>query len=178
MKRYTNYGGWFAKMGFWITLVYRIGSWASHIHPRVLGFPFKLLHLLLALPIRVLFHVYLPSKTIIGPGLLLHHSHLILFPPGAVIGDNCSIYHDVTLGQGPVAGVPRIANNVVIFPGARILGGVRIGEHAHIGANAVVLRDVDPWTMVLLQLARPIPMAMAKSLLKAQSKVRQDSEKH
>lgn len=56
-----------------------------------------------------------------------------------------TIYHDVTIGSkqfGSNQGVPTIGDNVIIYPGAIILGGVHIGDGAIIGAGAVVFSDV------------------------------------
>jgi serine acetyltransferase len=162
MARYTNAGGWHRNFGFWVTLVYRFGSWACRIRPSIVGLPFRALHGILAIPIRIFFHVYLPSKTIIGPGLSLPHPHLILIPPESEIGPSCTIYHNVTLGHGTIPGVPKLANNVVAFTGAKILGGIHIGEHAHIGVNAVTMRNVEPGVMVSMPLCRAIPMFKAR----------------
>ena len=168
MNRYTKIGGWYTNLGFWVTLVYRFGTWATNIQPRVLGLPLRVLHRILAIPIRVFLHVYLPSQTAIGPGLSLPHPHLILIHPGSEIGSNCTIYHNVTLGRGTIPGEPKLANNVVVFSGSKILGGVSIGEHAHIGVNAVVMRDVEPGVAVSVPLCRSIPMF--KSILKSRQK--------
>lgn len=79
----------------------------------------------------------------IGGGLLLPHPNGIVIHPKAIIGVNCLIFQQVTIGTGgPVSGVPQIGGHVDIGAGAKILGGVRIGNHAKIGANAVVLGDV------------------------------------
>ncbi|NCB26477.1 MAG: hypothetical protein EOM62_13535 [Bacteroidia bacterium] len=74
---------------------------------------------------------------------MLPHPNGIVIHPKAIIGVNCLIFQQVTIGTGgPVSGVPQIGGHVDIGAGAKILGGVRIGNHAKIGANAVVLGDV------------------------------------
>ena len=79
----------------------------------------------------------------IGGGLLLPHPTGIIIHPRVVIGVNCLIFHQVTLGTGgKIPGVPSIGGHVDIGTGAKVLGGVTVGDHARIGANAVVLRDV------------------------------------
>jgi serine O-acetyltransferase len=95
----------------------------------------------------------------IGSGLYIGHYGGIFVNEGVVIGDNCNISQDVTLGQqnrGDKAGCPVIGNNVYIAPGAKIIGRVQIGDHAAIGANAVVVNDVAPHTTVGGIPARPI----------------------
>ena len=79
----------------------------------------------------------------IGGGLLLTHPNGIVVHPDVVIGPNCLIFQQVTLGLGgSIPGVPHIGGHVDIGTGAKILGGVTIGNHVRIGANAVVLSNV------------------------------------
>ena len=84
----------------------------------------------------------LPLTGKIGGGLLIPHPNGIVIHPDAVIGPNCLIFHQVTLGTREGRGAPVIGGHVDIGAGAKILGDVRIGDHARIGANAVVLCDV------------------------------------
>jgi serine O-acetyltransferase len=82
-------------------------------------------------------------KVRIGGGLLLPHPNGIVMFPDVVIGPNCLIFQQVTLGTGgKVPGCPVLGGHVDVGAGAKILGGVTIGDHAKIGANAVVLDDV------------------------------------
>jgi serine O-acetyltransferase len=95
----------------------------------------------------------------IGSGLYIGHFGGIFVNAEVVIGDNCNISQGVTLGQqnrGQKAGCPIIGNNVYIAPGAKIIGRVLIGDFAAIGANAVVVNDVAPYTSVGGIPARPI----------------------
>ena len=86
----------------------------------------------------------IPLNARIAPGLLLIHPNGIVINPSAMIGPNCLIFQQVTIGTGPRPGVPTIGAHVDIGTGAKILGGVQIGDHAKIGANAVVVIDVPP----------------------------------
>ncbi|WP_165067537.1 serine O-acetyltransferase [Paludisphaera rhizosphaerae] len=79
----------------------------------------------------------------IGPGLVLQHGI------GAVIvadkiGSGCWINQQVTLGVGPKPGFPTLGDEVGVGAGAKVLGGVVVGDRARIGANAVVVKDVPP----------------------------------
>lgn len=87
----------------------------------------------------------IPLNSKIAGGLLLPHPNGVVIHPGSEIGPNCLIFQQVTLGtvQGS-SGVPHLGGNVVVGAGAKLLGGVRIGDHALIGANAVVLQDIPP----------------------------------
>lgn len=84
----------------------------------------------------------IPLNCNIGGGLLIPHPNGIVIHPDAVIGPNCLIFQQVTIGTVDGSAKPIIAGHVDIGAGAKVLGGVRIGAHAKIGANAVVLRDV------------------------------------
>lgn len=79
----------------------------------------------------------------IGGGLLIPHPNGLVIHPSARIGPNCLLLQQVTLGTvegNPEA--PSLGFHVDVGAGARILGPVHIGDHAVIGANAVVLTDV------------------------------------
>lgn len=82
-----------------------------------------------------------PLNCTIGGGLLMPHPNGIVIHPAAVIGPNCLIFQQVTIGQRS-GGVPTIGGHVDIGAGAKILGRIDIGNHSVIGANAVVLRNV------------------------------------
>ena len=85
----------------------------------------------------------IPINSSIGGGLLLPHPNGIVIHPGAQIGVNCLIFQQVTIGATR-HGVPSIGGNVDIGAGAKIIGPVKIGAHARIGANAIVREDVPP----------------------------------
>lgn len=81
----------------------------------------------------------------IGRGLLIDHGMGVVIGETAVIGDDCQIYHGVTLGgtgKGHEKRHPTIGNNVMIGAGAKCLGNIFVGNNAKIGANAVVISDV------------------------------------
>lgn len=83
----------------------------------------------------------------IGKGLFIDHGMSVVIGETAEIGDNCTIYHEVTLGgTGKVKGEkrhPTIGNNVLIGAGAKILGPFTVGDNARIGANTFVCNEVD-----------------------------------
>lgn len=89
--------------------------------------------------------IQLPIGTRIGGGLKFFHYNCVVIAYSTVMGKNCSIHHGVTIGRvfaGKKAGTPTIGDNVVVFPGANIVGKVSIGNNVVIGANAVVVDDV------------------------------------
>jgi serine O-acetyltransferase len=84
----------------------------------------------------------IPLETRIGGGLCLPHPNGIVIHPAAVIGPNCLIFQQVTIGMASDAGAPVIGGHVDIGAGAKILGGVILGDDVVVGANAVVTRDI------------------------------------
>ena len=94
----------------------------------------------------------------IGGGLRLPHPTGIILHPEAELGPNCQLFHQVTLGRVENRdGVPILGGHVDVGSGAKILGPVRIGDHAVIGANAVVLCDVPAYAAAVGVPARIIP---------------------
>lgn len=92
--------------------------------------------------------IYLSPLAEIGTGLKLPHPVGIVIGDGVRIGDGVTLYQNVTLGRRSesVADYPDVANGATIYAGAVVLGAVRIGSRAVIGANAVVTRDVPDET--------------------------------
>lgn len=83
----------------------------------------------------------------IGRRLVIDHGTGIVIGETAEIGDDCLIYHGVTLGgTGKDVGKrhPTIGNNVLIGTGAKVLGPLKIGDNSRVAANSVVLRDIPP----------------------------------
>lgn len=83
----------------------------------------------------------------IGRGLMIDHLTGVVIGETAVIGDNVSMLHGVTLGgTGKEQGDrhPKIGDDVLIGACASILGNIRVGEGCRVGAGSVVLRDVPP----------------------------------
>lgn len=84
-----------------------------------------------------------------GRPRLGHGINGIVIAGGAVIGKNCFISHQVTIGRSRNL-APVIGDNVYIGPGAKIFGGIKIGNNVRIGANSVVFEDIpDNATVVL-----------------------------
>jgi serine O-acetyltransferase len=91
-------------------------------------------------------------RTQVGSGLYIGHFGGIVVSPKAVIGKNCNLSQQVTLGttnRGERTGAPTIGDNVYIGPGSKVIGNVRVGDRAAIGANCVVTRDVPDDAVVV-----------------------------
>ena len=82
----------------------------------------------------------------IGRNLFLPHPDGVIIGEKSKIGDNVTIYQHATIGQNQ-GEYPVIGDNVIIYAGARIVGGIRIGDNSIIGANAVVTKDVPANTI-------------------------------
>ena len=83
----------------------------------------------------------IPLNSRIGGGLLIPHPNGIVVYPGAEIGPNCLLFQQVTIGYAD-GGVPKLGGHVDVGAGAKLIGPITIGDHARIGANAVVMIDV------------------------------------
>jgi len=98
------------------------------------------------------FGISIPFKTMIGSGFYIGHFGGIVVNENSIIGKNCNISHQVTLGKanrGSKKGYPVIGNNVYIGPGAKIVGAVKIEDYVAIGANCVVTKDVPEKSVVV-----------------------------
>lgn len=101
---------------------------------------------------RYKFGIDIPFTTRIGSGFYIGHFSCIFVNEDCIIGKNCNISQGVTLGttnRGSKAGNPVIGDNVYIGPGAKVIGAIRIGDHAAIGANCVVTHDVPDHAVVV-----------------------------
>jgi len=131
------------SLGFRYTVWIR---WCAVVHgnpfTRILLFPFAWL---INRHQQIRFGIGISYKTQIGPGLYIGHQGGIVINEQVVIGKNCNLSQQVTIGvsrRGERAGVPTIGDNVYLGPGAKIFGKIQVGNNAAIGANCVVTRDV------------------------------------
>jgi serine O-acetyltransferase len=96
----------------------------------------------------------------IGKRLVIDHGVGCVVGETAVIGDDCIIFHGVTLGGlkfDPVKRHPTVGNHVLIGTGAKVLGPIFVGSHARIGANAVVMKDVPEGATIVAPLSVQMP---------------------
>lgn len=134
------------SLGFWALQIYRFGHLRYRFRCRLIRWPLAVIHLMLAkLFGEMLFGVTIGVAAKIGQRLTIEHSGGIVVHGCAEIGDDCVIRQGVTIGNRRMDApfeAPKIGNRVNIGAGAKILGGVTIGDDVSIGANAVVLKDV------------------------------------
>ncbi len=101
---------------------------------------------------RFLTGIEIHPGALIGSGFFIDHGMGVVIGETAQVGDNVTLYHGVTLGGVSTEKGkrhPTIEDNVVIGAGAKILGAIHIGTGSRIGANAVVVKDVPPDSVVV-----------------------------
>jgi serine O-acetyltransferase len=101
--------------------------------------------------IRVIFAARIPAQASIDPTVHFSHNALaVVVTRDAQIGPRCMIGMHVLLGsRWPITGGPVLEADVVVHAGAKIIGPVRIGRGSVIGANAVVLTDIPPFSLAV-----------------------------
>ena len=109
------------------------------------------------------YHSQIKLETVIkGEPILPHGINGVFISANAIIGENCTIFHHVTIRSNDIEtskafGAPVIGNNVYIGTGASIIGGVMIGDNVHIGANCIVVEDVPDNSTVVMHKPRVLP---------------------
>jgi len=135
----------FCYPGFHAVLIYRFAHWLWNHNLRFLArFSSHVGRFLTGIEIH-------PGAKI-GNGFFIDHGMGVVIGETAEIGDNCTIYHQVTLGGTSWAKEkrhPTLGNNVVIGSGAKVLGPFRVGDDARIGSNSVVVKEVPDHSTVV-----------------------------
>src|SRR5437660_11865171 len=127
-----TYAGFHALLAYWIAN--RLRKWGVRFIPRVMS---QLARWLTGIEIH-------PAAKI-GRSFFIDHGMGVVIGETTEIGDNVTLFQGVTLGgTGKERGKrhPTLGNHVVVGAGAKILGGIRIGDNVKIGANSVVLKSV------------------------------------
>lgn len=135
------------RPGFRAVAVHRFGVWRMSVRPKLLRAPLSLVYRALFRRCRNIYGIELPYSVRLGAGVVVEHQGGIVVHGDSVIGDNCIIRQNVTLGirrLDATGDAPVLEAGVDVGAGAVILGRITIGAGATIGANAVVLRDVPP----------------------------------
>ena len=124
---------------------YRVARFFYKIHLRFLA-------RLISVLTRFFTGVEIHPAAKIGKNLFIDHGMGVVIGETSVIGDNCTIYQNVTLGgtgKEHNKRHPTLKDNVIVGAGAKVLGNITIGNNVKIGANSVVLKDVpDDCTVV------------------------------
>ena len=158
IKRYgiNLYGiikGLFTGHAFFAVFNYRIGNWLHRHHIKFLPDVIKF---------RTLrrYACEISPYATIGGGLLIHHTLGIVIGHEVIIGENCEIFQNVTIGSNrkEINGrfMPIIGNNVSIGSGAVVVGAIHIGNNVLIGANSYVDKDIPDGSVAVGSPARII----------------------
>jgi serine O-acetyltransferase len=138
--------------GVHAVLVLRFGQWSQRRH-KLLRILFDPIYAILNFLIHVLWGIEIPRRTKVGPGLYIGHFGGITVSSIAVIGRNCNLSQNITIGvsgAGSKRGAPTLGDNVYVAPGARLVGKITIGNNVKIGANAVVHKDLPDNAIAVL----------------------------
>ena len=130
--------------GFQAVQAYRVGHWLWKAGRRDLAY-------FVQMRVSEVFGVDIHPAAVVGRGIMIDHAHSIVIGETAVVGDNVSMLHSVTLGgTGKEDGDrhPKIGNGVMIGAGAKVLGNIHVGHCSRIAAGSVVLQDVPHNTTV------------------------------
>lgn len=124
--------------GFQAVIAHRVAHWLWKQRRIDLAY-------LLQMRTSEVFGVDIHPGAVIGRGIMIDHAHSIVIGETAVVGDNVSMLHSVTLGGTGKAEEdrhPKIDDGVLIGAGAKVLGNIKVGRCSRIAAGSVVLRDV------------------------------------
>jgi serine O-acetyltransferase len=126
--------------GYQAVQAYRIGHWLWQAGRIDLSY-------FVQMRVSEVFGVDIHPAARVGKGIMIDHAHSIVIGETAVVGDNVSMLHSVTLGgTGKEDGDrhPKIGDGVLIGAGAKVLGNIHVGHCSRIAAGSVVLEDVPP----------------------------------
>jgi len=124
--------------GFQAIQAYRVGHWMWRQGRRDLAY-------FIQMRVSEVFGVDIHPGARIGRGIMIDHAHSIVVGETAVVGDNVSMLHSVTLGgtgKETEDRHPKIGDGVLIGAGAKVLGNIRVGNCSRIAAGSVVLEEV------------------------------------
>src|SRR5262249_1692067 len=137
--------------GLHAVLLYRLASWLCRHHLRPLAAVVGYVNASLT-------GAQISPRATVGKGLAIYHPYGIVIGATAVIGEGCTFVHGNVIGQ--LYGEndrPTIGNHFFAATGAKLLGNIRIGDHVHIAANAVVVRSMPDNVTVAAAPTRVVP---------------------
>jgi serine O-acetyltransferase len=155
---------WLKEQSIWAIAVYRFGRRVDRRRP---GLYRKLLERWYWLAFRItetLTGISIPKSVEVGPGLKIWHFGNIFVHGDSVIGARCTLRQGVTIGNREDDGPsPVLEDDVELGAYAQVLGGIKVGRGAKVGAMSVVLRDVPPGAVAVGIPARIVERSAADS---------------
>ncbi|MCS5595301.1 MAG: serine O-acetyltransferase [Porticoccaceae bacterium] len=131
--------------GFQAMQLHRVSHWYWSNHRTALA-------LFLQNQVAEVFAVDIHPGARIGSGIMIDHATGLVVGETAIIGDNVSILHSVTLGgsgSGEGDRHPEVGSGVMISAGVKIMGNVKIGDGVKVGAGSLVIESIPPHTTVV-----------------------------
>ena len=134
------------EQGLWALAEHRFSYWVrQYIHIPLLRQLLKLISFTWHKLIQNTTGISIACEAQIGKGLYIGHFGSIFVNDDVLMGENCNLSQEVTIGlggRGEKHGCPKIGDRVFIGPGAKLFGAITIGNDVAIGANAVVTKDL------------------------------------
>jgi serine O-acetyltransferase len=153
-----THGGGLFEPGFWAVAVHRFGNWRMDLRPKIVRAPASLLYRYLAWVVELIGGIHLPYTVQLGRRVRIwHHGGIVLHARS--IGDDVHIRHCTTFGvatRDQLRAIPIIGDRVDVGCGVCVLGNVTIHHDSTIGANAVVVTDIPPYSVAVGMPARVI----------------------
>ena len=137
--------------GFRSVAVHRFGVWRMGVRPKLLRAPLSIFYRWAFRHCRNRYGIELPYSVQLGHRVVIEHQGAIVVHGNCIIGNRCIIRQGCTLGLrrlDDLTAAPILEEGVELGAGAVVLGRIRLGAGARIGANAVVLSDVPPGVTV------------------------------
>jgi serine O-acetyltransferase len=136
---------WFREPSVWAVWLYRYGRRNERRRPGPIRWLANGVYKFAKVPVELLTGISIPKSVQIGPGLRIYHFGNVVIHKRTVMGAHCTLRHGVTIGNRHHGGpVPTLEDDVELGAYAQVLGGIRIGRGAKIGAMSLVLQDVPP----------------------------------
>lgn len=145
--------------GFRAVAICRFGAWRMTIKSRILRATLGAFYRILYRRARNVYGIELPYTVKLGRRVIVEHQGSIVIHGHSEVGDDCIIRQGISLGNkhpDKPLDAPRLGNRVNIGAGAKLLGGIVVGDDVNIGANAVVTRDVEAGQTVVGIPALPV----------------------
>jgi serine O-acetyltransferase len=130
--------------GFQAIQAYRVGHWLWKQGRKDLSY-------FIQMRVSEIFGIDVHPAAVVGKGIMIDHAHSIVIGETAVVGDNVSMLHSVTLGgtgKEDDDRHPKIGDGVLIGAGAKVLGNITVGHCSRVAAGSVVLEAVPPMKTV------------------------------
>jgi serine O-acetyltransferase len=137
---------------YWIVAVYRLGFHARRCRiPGLRELSLLLYHMLNAM-VFITTGADVRAGAVIGRRFTIHASQGVLIADDVRIGDHCTVNTGVCIvnrANFRGEGVPTLGDYVRIGVGGKVMGGIQLGDHVHVGANAVVIKDVPAYHLAV-----------------------------